>query len=309
MNTHLKITLIAALTLLFYTPTATAETLYTINTAAGTLMRIDTKTAAVTTVGPIGFQFFGADLAYLNGSIYAITAHADGFFADAGYSLLQINPLTGALQHSVDVSVNGDKPLIMESIGVANGKLYVGFNPEATVSTHLGEINPVTGVITGTVDYYPIPGMNNLFGSFGVDFDGMSDSPTQPGTVLTMDSDAGLISLVSVDPVNVTASSEGQFYYTGGALDDIAVGRDGVYAIGDGRLHFFNAGLDGVVQYKNFTPVGQFAGLTVPEPASIALCACGVIAMATICARRAERREPTARHSRSGDPSHRSTVD
>src|SRR5690606_24905898 len=104
--------------------------------------------------------------------------------------------------------------------------------------------------------------MNALFGSFGVDFDGMSDHPTQGGSVLTMDNDAGLISLVRVDPVNVTASSEGQFFYTGGALDDVAVGRSGVYAIGDGRLHFFNTDLDGVVQYKNFDPVGQFAGLT-----------------------------------------------
>lgn len=286
LNLHLKVALLAGL--LLAASTAAAETLYTINTAAGTLMRFNSNTAQVTTVGPIGFQFFGADLAYFDGSIYAITAHADGFFANAGYSLLKINPQTGALLHSTEILVNGDKPFFMESIGVANGKLYVGFNPSATVSTHLGQINPVTGVITGTVDYFPIPGMNALFGSFGVDFDGMSDHPTQGGSVLTMDNDAGLISLVRVDPVNVTASSEGQFFYTGGALDDVAVGRSGVYAIGDGRLHFFNADLDGVVQYKNFDPVGQFAGLTVPEPSGIVLGALGLLAV--IGCRRFSRR-------------------
>jgi len=52
-----------------------------------------------------------------------------------------------------------------------------------------------------------------------------------------------------------------------------------VYAIGDGRLHLFNTGLDGVVQYKNFDPLGQFAGLTVPEPSSAALAALGILAV------------------------------
>ncbi len=282
MNTCLKITLLFGLTSI--AAPAAAESLYTINTAASTLMRINSETAAVTTVGPIGFQFFGADLAYLGGSIYAITAHADGFFANAGYSLLKINPQTGALLHSTEILLNGNKPFFMESIGVANGKLYVGFSPGGTVSTDVGEINPVTGAITGNINYQAIPGVGNLYGSFGVDLDGMSDHPTQPGSVLTMDNDAGLISLVRIDPVNVTASSEGQFYYTGGGIDDVAVGLNGVYAIGDGRLHLFNAGLDGVIEYKNFDPLGQFVGLTVPEPSSVIMAALGLIGV--VAARR-----------------------
>ena len=272
-------TLCAALLALTLIPAVcSGETLYTINTAASTLVRIDSNNGNTSTVGNIGFEFHGADLAFLDGSIYAITAHADGFFADAGWSLLKIDPQTAQLLDEVEILLNGNRPFFMESIGAANGQLYVGFSPNGTVSTDVGRLNPITGAITSNFNYSAIPGVNNFFGSFGVDLDGMSSDPSNPSTLLTLDSDANLISVVRIDPVNVTASPVSQFTNSAG-VDDVAIGVNAGYMIGGGSLFRMNAGMTGVAQTLTLNPAGFYSGLTIPEPSTYVMAAMGIFAL------------------------------
>jgi hypothetical protein len=266
-----------------------AETLYTINTAASTLIRIDSNNGHTSTVGSIGFEFHGADLAFLNGSIYAITAHADGFFADAGWSLLKIDPYTGQLLSDVEILLNGNRPFFMESLGSANGKLYVGFSPNGTVSTDVGELNPVTGAITSNFNYSAIPGVNNFFGSFGVDLDGMTGDPGNPSTLVALDTDANLISVVRINPVNVTVSPIAQFTVSSG-IDDLAIGLNAPYMIGGGNLFRTNGGITGVAQTLALDPAGFYSGLTVPEPSSVALASFGLLGLVALGWRKAGRR-------------------
>ena len=271
----------AILTIALVPAVSSAETLYTINTAASTLVRIDSNNGTTATVGSIGFEFHGADLTFLDGAIYAITAHADGFFADAGWSLLKINPLSGELINSVEISINGNRPFFMESLGVANGQLYVGFSPNGTVSTDVGRLNPITGAITNNFNYSAIPGVNNFFGSFGVDLDGMASDPSNPSTLVTLDSDANLISIVRIDPANVTAAPISQFTNPSG-IDDIAIALNGGYMIGGGSLFHLNPGMTGVAQTLPLNPAGFYSGLTVPEPSTYALAAIGIAALLAV---------------------------
>ena len=262
---------------LLQSPRAQAEQLYTINLLAGSLVQIDPHNGHTATVGPIGYEFHGADLTFMDGALYAVTAHGDGFYADAGYALLKINPATGQLLSSVELSLNGDKPYFVESLAAAGGKLFIGFSPHGTVSTDVGELNPVTGEITHDIDYSAIPGVNTFFGSFGVDLDGMSTDPLHPGSVLGLDTDnQTLISIARIDPTNVTASPVSQFFHNPGGVDDLAVGDEAAYMIGAGNLYVMDLGATGVMHTFGLNPAGSFAGLAVPEPSSVLLAALGV---------------------------------
>jgi hypothetical protein len=185
------------------------------------------------------------------------------------------------LLSKVEILLNGNRPFYMESIGSANGQLYVGFSPNDTVSTDVGRLNPLTGAITNNFNYKSIPGVNNFFGSFGVDLDGMSSDPANPSTLLSLDTDQNLISVVRINPVNVTVAPVVQFNNPSG-IDDLAVGLNGAYLLGGGKLFRMNAGLTGVAQTLTLNPAGFYSGLAVPEPSTYALGVIGAVALLVV---------------------------
>jgi len=180
----------------------------------------------------------------------------------------------------VALSIGGNRPRVVESLAAANGNLYIGFSPTDTVSKDVGQLNPATGVITHDVNYSAIPGVNNFYGSFGVDLDGMSGDANGTG-LLTLDTDnSTLISIVHIDPVNVTAAPVSQFFLNPGLVDDLAIGRFGTYMIGGGDLYTMDLAATHVIQTVALNPLGSFSGLAVSEPSGLALGALSVVALA-----------------------------
>jgi hypothetical protein len=258
---------------------AAGETLYTVNTLSDTLVAIDSTNGHTTPIGPIGFDMHATDLALVDHTLYAVTSNSDALFNNPGFTLVTINPLTGAMINNVALSIGGNQPHVVESLGVANGNLYIGFSPTGTVSTDVGQLNPNTGVITNDVNYSLIPGVNNFYGSFGVDLDGMTRDATGTG-LLTLDTDnSTLISIVRIDPVNVTAAPVSQFILNPGLVDDLVIGLFGTYMIGGGDLYTMDLAATHVVRTVGLSPAGSFSGLAIPEPSSIVHAAIGFIGL------------------------------
>ncbi len=85
-------------------------TLYTIDTASDELIAIDSGTGAHTVVGPIGYDMFQSNLAYMNGSIWAVTDNDGDVYNDSGQTLVSIDPLTGSMSSAVAIT---DTPAVI----------------------------------------------------------------------------------------------------------------------------------------------------------------------------------------------------
>lgn len=280
----------------FLGPLSTAEAgrLLTVNTLADTLVSIDTITGKTTPVGPIGFDMHGTDLTMLDNVLYAVTANNDNTFGDPGWTLVSINPQTGAMITNVPLTVSGNRPNVVESVGAVNGKLYVGFSPDGGVSNSTGLVNPVTGAITNRVNYAAIPGVNNFFGSFGVDLDGMS-AEYGTGNLLVLDADGSFISIARIDPVNITAQSVRQFN-AGSGIEDIVQTAEGIFISGGGSLRRIDPSAPNpIVATIPWNPTGNFNGIAVPEPSTWALTATAAIVLAGACAKRRKFNRTLAR--------------
>jgi hypothetical protein len=270
-----------------------AETLYTVNRDADTLVGIDANNGNTTTIGPIGYDMYNTDLTLVGQTIFAVTADGPDIFGDPGFTLVAINPMTGAMISSVALSVGGNQPRIVESIGHANGKLYVGYSPTDTVSTHLGIVNPSTGEITGGIDYSAVTGANAVFGSFGVDLDGLS-SDSSESTVLALDRDDTAMYIARIDPVNVTVQGVKQFSLSN-AIDDLALTSRGLYVSGGGFINKIDVdAVNPVVATFAWNPTGTFTGLAAPEPSTFALAILGIVSLVIVGARSARRRHFSA---------------
>jgi hypothetical protein len=117
----------------------------------------------------------------------------------------------------------------------------------------------------------------------------MTGDPGNPSTLVALDTDANLISVVRINPVNVTVSPIAQFTVSSG-IDDLAIGLNAPYMIGGGTLFRTNGGITGVAQTLALDPAGFYSGLTVPEPSSVALASFGLLGLVALGWRKAGRR-------------------
>lgn len=218
---------------------ASGQLLYAIDNVANTLARIEPSTGAVTTVGPVGHQFFTTDLTYYNNSIYAITANSTAVFDDPGWTLVEINRQTGAKVRSIPALLaNGQRPRLIEGIATIGDRLVLGMQADGTVSQQLGDIDPVTGTITNIVGYAGQPGCNAFGqGGFSPDFDGLGADPE--GRILASDSDSGLNTLGRITESPRSCTILGQFTNYSG-FDDVATADGSTFGIGRGALYQFN---------------------------------------------------------------------
>lgn len=218
---------------------ASGQLLYAIDNVANTLARIDPSNGAVTTVGPVGHQFFTTDLTYYNNSIYAITANSTAVFDDPGWTLVEINRQTGAKIRSISTLLaNGQRPRLIEGIATIGDRLVLGMQADGTVSQQLGDIDPATGTITNIVGYAGQPGCNAFGqGGFSPDFDGLGTDPA--GRILASDSDLGLNTLGRITESPRSCTILGQFNNFSG-FDDVASADGSTFGIGRGALYQFN---------------------------------------------------------------------
>jgi len=152
---------------LVFAASGLAVDLFTIDRAHDTLVRVDTSTGTATVVGSLGFDLADGDLTFLDGKLYAVSSGRPA--ANGKSQLLQIDCATGAAVSVVDVLYNGSPHAgDAEGLGVRGGKLVVSFGADAW-SDRLGELDPLTGVISNA-SAVNIP--ETYFGR--VDIDGMA---------------------------------------------------------------------------------------------------------------------------------------
>lgn len=220
-------------------PTASAQLLYSIDQTANTLNLIDPSNGTVSTVGPIGHQFFGADLTFSRNSIYAITANSAGVFGDPGWTLVEIDPQTGAKLRSVPALLsNGQRPRLIEGIATIDDRLVLAMNTSSTTSPQLADINPNTGVITNIVDHTQLPGCDSFVPEeFGPDFDGLGADPN--GAILAAATNQRHGALVRVSENARSCTIIGEFDDPAG-VDDVASVGELTFGIGRRTLYQFD---------------------------------------------------------------------
>jgi hypothetical protein len=144
---------------------------YTVNTATDELVSINASTGVSTVVGPIGHDMFATDLAYMNGVIYAVTSNSANVFGNPGWTLVAINPATGAKISAMPLKIgspSGPYVAVAESVTARAGQLILGYGYPNLTSSRLGSINPATGVVTDLMDLGPGADLD----AFGTDFFG-----------------------------------------------------------------------------------------------------------------------------------------
>lgn len=244
--------------------------LFTVDSAHDTLVRIDTATSTATVVGSLGYDALDVDLAFLDGTLYALLS---GRTSPSGKSqLLTVDLGTGAVASVTDVLYGGNwHSDDAEGLGVRDGKLMISFGFGDGWSDYLGELNPATGVIANSA-VVTIPGA--YYGRS--DIDGLGLDPN--GVLYGMNGeqafnetyDLNANTLIGIDwnyGVNDLSFDGGTLYAIGGA--------DGI------SLRTYDPTSGALLTSVSLTgPSGAtYTGLALPEPTSfLLLVACLLIA-------------------------------
>jgi hypothetical protein len=242
--------------------------IYSVNVQTDELVTIETSTGVVTTVGPIGYNMQGTDLASLNGLIYGTTQKTPGFNLD-GMTLVAIDPVTGAKVSSADMLL-GASEVFSEGLTAANGQLIATFDYLSTVSPRSGVVDPVTGAISD--EQLHGPDLDEL----GTTLDGR---------------------IIAVDGINFSGNTRQMaFYELGrnptsttflgdflmqGSLDDIVFTPFGAFSLDHtaGNLYQIDISGPSIVATIPIGAIGlQLDGLAyIPEPSGLALAAVGLM--------------------------------
>lgn len=168
---------------------ASADILYTVNPANDTLVRLDTNTLTLTTVGPLGVPFDFGGLAYDGSTMYMV----QGF---AGQGLYTVDLDTGA---ATLVGNHGSSDMFGLEYDPSTGKLY---GSESTRNSGFYELNRQTGAAT-------------LIGDPGISLDGLSYDSRRN---ILVGGYAGPGDLYSIDRGNGSASLlfDGDFFNNAG---------------------------------------------------------------------------------------------
>lgn len=244
--------------------------LFTIDNVHDTLMRIDTTTATATVVGSLAYDAVDLDLAFLDGTLYALSS---GRTSASGKSqLLTVDLGTGAVTSVTDVLYDGNQHRSdAEGLGVRDGKLMVSFGFGDGWSDCLGELDPATGVISNSAvvtipgAYYGRPDMDGL----GLDPNGVLYGMNgEQAFNETYDLQAS--TLIGIDwnyGVNDLSSEGGALYAIGGS--------DGI------SLRTYDPTSGALLTSVSLTGPSDatYTGLALPEPASLLLLAACLLAV------------------------------
>lgn len=276
---------------------ARAETLFTVNKTTDELATIDSSSGQISTIGAIGYNMRNTRMASIGKRLFALTCDADDpFAAPTTWTLVELNPATGAKISQKVVTFNGNPgPRLIEGFGAHNGKLYIGMSTTGLVSGELGEINPNTGYVSNVVEYTNLPDAFQVFGGFGVDIDCVAGRYGK-SEIVVLDIDQGFNSFVNINPDTTAFQGIAQFYQLG-FFPDIASTASGDFILGGYYIHRLNLDNPNPMVVENITLSihnnGQFNGLTtvVPEPSTWLLMltgGCGILLVRRRWIRRAE---------------------
>jgi hypothetical protein len=266
--------LLGVVMLLTLTPAARGGVLFSVNVQTDELVQIETTTGAVTTVGPIGHQMQGTDLASLNGLIYATTQKTPGFNFD-GTTLVAINPATGAKVSSADIRL-GINQVFAEGLTAAGGQLILSFDHLSTTSDRTGVVDPVSGALSEQEFQGPD------FDELGTDLSGQIiavDGINYSGITRQM-----AFYKVDRNPAHITFLGD---FLLDGSLDDLVFTPFGIFSLDQSGQNLYRLDLSGRPSIAQVIPLGPIAtqldGLAyIPEPSTYALAAIGVVALLAV---------------------------
>lgn len=208
---------------------AAALTFYSIDVTNDQLVTIDSATGAVTTVGAIGYNFVGAQLAWLGGSLYATNLPQ---CVNSTIDLVKIDPATGAKISQTRVKVGASDLVASAADGLtANATSlllsYRGSNGQCGQASILADLS-TSGAVTGGVDFYP---------AFGVAAD-MDNLAFDPSTNRVLGNDG--VTGGSNNPMNLyNVSRPSTYTFLGGHTVASNDGYTGMVFTNTGALYMY----------------------------------------------------------------------
>jgi len=210
------------------------------------LISANDDSAYASVIGPIGCHLADPDLTWLNDNLYVLNTKEAG-----GTELLMLNPETGVIIDSIEVTHDGAPVMRAEALCEVGGALRIGasLNGFDSSSESLGKLS-VNGVISEVVSYAPM------------DFDGMDAFSVD--TVLAIDVNPSVHTTyltVSIDDslVNILFNCAPAEYRT----NDIALIGDRAYGV---RMELIVADLiEGTCWSVPIEPRATYSGLVRAE--------------------------------------------
>lgn len=290
MRSTIAPALLAAICLTAASPEGSAwgGVIYSVNVQTDELVAIETTTGAVTTIGSIGHQMQGTDLASLNGLVYATTQKVSGFNLN-GMTLVAINPVTGAKVSSADM-LFGTNQVFAEGLTAADGQLIATFDYLSTVSPRSGVVDPVTGAISDQQHHGP-------------DLDELGT--THDGRIIAVDGinfsgNTRQMAFYELERNPTSTTFLGDFLMQG-SLDDIVFTPFGAFSLDHtaGNLYQIDISGPSIVATIPIGAIGlQLDGLAfIPEPSAVVLEALGFVALVMVYLRRRAGLHPHRRIS------------
>jgi hypothetical protein len=175
------------------------ETLYAIDTETDELATIDGATGNVTVIGSLEHDFILSRMAFLNGTIYAVTP--DGS-SPPNWTIVAIDPTDATVLNAVPLSINGSQPIRADGLAARDGALLILYDDTDGSASVIGEVEPATGVITRIVDYETVTGTNIDIDAIATDPDGILYSVD--GTAVSGSLRANVFRRLEFSPFDVT---------------------------------------------------------------------------------------------------------
>lgn len=242
--------------LLVLSQPAVAVPLFSIDTAANTLVRIDSTTGVVSTVGALGQDARDVDLTLTaDGRLWGLNS------GGSNVSIWEIDKITGAVLSSAQAFAGSVPVGSAEGLGSRGNLLRLGYDlTSGGNSITLGEISP-GGAVTA--------GMGTL-----VDMDALADGHGNPYGLYAFDRDTLHLTttLFGIDPLTGSSTAIHAYSSVLGFHDLVTFDNGEGIAIDTftGDLHRLNLSTGAVLEVVGLSsgPSGVYNGLALAEPLS-----------------------------------------
>lgn len=238
---------------LFAATQAYAIPLFSVNTASDQLVRIDSTTGAVTTVGSLGQNALDIDLALTaDGRLWGLNS------GGGRVDIWEIDKNTGALISSYQVFDGATPVMFAEGLAARGNQLKLGYDLTNTANSKtLGNLAS-NGVVTGGI-------------LTTVDMDGLADGNANPFGLYAFDREPGTATtLYGINPAGGAATLIQTYSDTLGFHDLVTLARAEGIAIETftGKLYSLDLTTGAVLGITNIgpTPSGVFNGLALADP-------------------------------------------